>query len=252
VGSGLLTGVLLVLIPLVDGRVSGWPVWSWILLAAGVPAGVVLAGWEIRLARRGGEPVLQVNLLRRRSFTMGQALALLYFAGFTSLFFTLSILWQQGLGRRALQTGLLVLPFAVASLSTASNSYRFSTRFGRKTMQGGIAAMFAGLALMLLVLHLSAPPRVLGARRTAVPGWARKRPDHRAEPGLRPGLGTPGPGRHGRRRADHGPADRHGHRHRGDRDRAVRQRQRPEQQRPAHAVADAHGPVGHRAEPGLR
>jgi len=31
----------------------------------------------------------------------------------------------------ALQTGLLVLPFAVASLSTASNSYKFSARFGR-------------------------------------------------------------------------------------------------------------------------
>jgi hypothetical protein len=57
----------------------------------------------------------------------GQALALLYFAGFTSLFFTLSILRQQGLGRSALETGLPVLPFAAASLSTAANSYRFST-----------------------------------------------------------------------------------------------------------------------------
>lgn len=157
-GSVLLTGVpLLVLIPPGGGRVSGWPLRSWILLAASVPAGAILAVREVRLARRGGEPVLQVHLLRRRSFAMGQALALLYFAGFTSLFFTLSILWQQGLGRSALQTGLLVLPFAVASLSTASNSYRFSTRFGRKTVQGGLAAMFAGLALMLLVLHLAAP-----------------------------------------------------------------------------------------------
>jgi hypothetical protein len=128
------------------------------VLAASVPAGAILVAWEIRLARRGGEPVLQVQLLRQhRSFALGQALALLYFAGFTSLFFTLSILWQQGLGRSALQTGLLVLPFAVASLSTASNSYRFSTRFGRKTVQGGLAAMFAGLALVLLVLHLTAP-----------------------------------------------------------------------------------------------
>ena len=162
-GSVLLTGVLLtgvlllVLIPLVDGRVSGWPLWSWIVLAASVPAGAALVAWEVRLARRGSEPVLQVHLLRHRSFAMGQALALLYFAGFTSLFFTLSILWQQGLGRSALQTGLLVLPFAVASLSTASSSYRFSTRFGRKTVQGGLAVMFAGLALVLLVLHLTAP-----------------------------------------------------------------------------------------------
>ena len=158
-GGVLLTGVLLlVLVPLVDGRVSGWPLWSWIVLAASVPAGALLVAREVRLARRGGEPVLQVDLIRHhRSFAWGQALALLYFAGFTSLFFTLSILWQQGLGRSALQTGLLVLPFAVASLGTASNSYKFSTRFGRKTVQGGLAAMFAGLALVLLVLHLTAP-----------------------------------------------------------------------------------------------
>ncbi len=45
----------------------------------------------------------------------------------------------------------------MASLSTASTSYRFSTRFGRKTVLAGIAAMFAGLALMLLALHLTAP-----------------------------------------------------------------------------------------------
>ncbi|HLN65807.1 MAG TPA: hypothetical protein VK280_00845 [Streptosporangiaceae bacterium] len=51
----------------------------------------------------------------------------------------MSILWQQGLGRGALQTGLLVLPFAVASLSTASNSYKFSTRFGRKTVHWATA-----------------------------------------------------------------------------------------------------------------
>jgi glyoxylase-like metal-dependent hydrolase (beta-lactamase superfamily II) len=62
--------------------------------------------------------VIQVGLLREhRSFGAGQALALLYFAGFTSLFFTLSILWQEGLGRSALETGLLVLAFACATPS---------------------------------------------------------------------------------------------------------------------------------------
>jgi MFS family permease len=80
---------------------------------------------------------------------------LLYFSGFTSLFFTISILWQEGLGRSALETGLLVLPFAIGSLSTASNSYRFSRRFGRKAVFAGICGMLAGQALMLLVLRLS-------------------------------------------------------------------------------------------------
>src|SRR6185437_12196585 len=46
-------------------------------------------------------------------------------------------------------------------LSTASNSYKFSARLGRRTVQGGLAAMFAGLALVLLVLHLTAPRPVV-------------------------------------------------------------------------------------------
>jgi Major Facilitator Superfamily len=46
-------------------------------------------------------------------------------------------------------------PFACGSLLTASNSYRFSRRFGRKTILAGIAAMFTGQALILLVLAVS-------------------------------------------------------------------------------------------------
>jgi EmrB/QacA subfamily drug resistance transporter len=156
-GNLLLASVLLlVLIPLVDGRVSGWPLWAWLLLALAAPAAAGLVLWERRLDRRGGEPVLQTGLLRaHRAFGAGQALALLYFAGFTSLFFTLSILWQDGLGRSALETGLLVLPFAVGSLTTASNSFRFSRRFGRTTILAGITAVLVGQALVLLVLWLS-------------------------------------------------------------------------------------------------
>lgn len=64
--------------------------------------------------------------MNHRSFWCGQCLALLYFAGYTSLFFTLSILWQEGLRRSALATGLLVLPFALASMTTASAGGWFS------------------------------------------------------------------------------------------------------------------------------
>ena len=105
---------------------------------------------------------------------MGQALALLYFPGFTSLFFTLSILWQEGLGHSALQTGLLVLPFAAGSMLTASNSYRFSRRFGRTAVLAGIGAMLAGQALIAVVLRLS--------------GWGRRAvltEDSRVRAGLR-------------------------------------------------------------------
>jgi EmrB/QacA subfamily drug resistance transporter len=158
VGNGLLAATLLLLLfPLVEGRTDGWPVWSWLCLAGAAAVGALLAVWEVRLSRRDGEPVIQVRLLHHRSFAMGQLLALLYFAGFTSLFFTLSILWQQGLGRSALATGLLVVPFALGSLLSAANSDRFSTRFGRTVIIAGIVAMLVGLGFVLLALRAGAP-----------------------------------------------------------------------------------------------
>lgn len=76
-GNVLLVMVLLLLlVPLVDGRVSGWPAWSWLLLSLVFPAVAVLASWERRLYRRHGEPVVQVGLMRHRSFWAGQCLAL--------------------------------------------------------------------------------------------------------------------------------------------------------------------------------
>ncbi len=154
VGNALLAiALLLILVPLIEGRVSGWPAWSWLMLGLAGAAGLALTWWEIRLDRRGGEPVIQVGVLRaHRSFGMGQSLAVLYFAGFTSLFFTLSITWQEGLGRSALSAGLLVLPFAAGALLTASNSFRFSRRLGRLAIQAGIVAMLAGQAAMAAVL----------------------------------------------------------------------------------------------------
>ena len=158
VGNLLLAATLLLLLfPLVEGRTDGWPVWSWLCLAGAFVAAAALGWWEVRLNRHDGEPIIQTQLLRHRSFAAGQLLALLYFAGFTSLFFTLSILWQQGLGRSALATGLLVVPFALGSLLSAANSDKFSTRFGRKVIISGIVAMLIGLAFVLLALRVGAP-----------------------------------------------------------------------------------------------
>ena len=150
-----------------------------LLLGLAVPATATLVAWELRLEHRGGEPVIQVGLLRAgRAFGMGQALALLYFAGFTSLFFTLSILWQEGLGHSALQTGL-PLPFAAGSMLTASNSYRFSLGSGSGGGSGSgkavPALVHSAQTATLVNLYFIALAR---ACALGLPGQAR-----RAEPG---------------------------------------------------------------------
>jgi MFS family permease len=82
----LLTALLVLLFPLVTGRVSGWPPWAWALFGLFPAVTAALAWYEIRLFHNDGEPVIQVALMRQRSFAAGQALALLYFGGSPACF----------------------------------------------------------------------------------------------------------------------------------------------------------------------
>jgi EmrB/QacA subfamily drug resistance transporter len=156
-GFGLLTaGLLLLLIPLIEGEQDGWPAWCLACFGACVVVFALLAWWEIRAQRRGGDPLLKPDLLRQTSFSAGAIFAVTYFAGFSSVFFTLSILWQEGLGHAALITGLVVAPFSVGSLLAAASSDKLSARMGRMVLITGCGLVLAGLALAALVIHLTA------------------------------------------------------------------------------------------------
>ena len=172
----LLTGgLLLLLIPLVQGQQDGWPAWTWVCFGCCLAVFVLLAAWELRSDRRGGDPLLKPGLLRQTSFSAGAIFAVAFFGGFSSVFFTLSILWQAGLGHSALVTGLVIAPFSVGTLIAAANSDKLSARLGRMVLVLGCTMVLAGLGLTILVLHLTAP---------ATSGWAL------AGPLLLAGLGT--------------------------------------------------------------
>lgn len=141
-------GVLLVLLPLVQGRDWGWPTWGWALLAAGV---LVLAGflrYESALARRGGEPVLDPDLLRVRPFVAGLAASVLFFGGLASFFLVVSIYLQAGTGRSAWDTGLVILPYAIGSMLTSGAGVALAARAGRALLVTGSLTLAASQALL--------------------------------------------------------------------------------------------------------
>jgi EmrB/QacA subfamily drug resistance transporter len=158
VGLSLLTGgLLLLLIPLVEGQQAGWPAWTWVCLGGCVAVFAALAAWELRADRRGGDPLLKPGLLRQTSFSAGAIFAVAFFGGFSSVFFTLSILWQEGLGHSALITGLVIAPFSVGTLVAAASSDKLSAWLGRKVLVLGCTLLLIGLGLTVLVIHLTAP-----------------------------------------------------------------------------------------------
>lgn len=174
VGLGLLSLALVaILVPLIQGEQEGWPLWTYLSLAAGVVLLVLFALWERRVAARGAEPLVPPRLFAHPSFTGGAILALVFFAAFTSIFFTISILWQAGLGRTALESGLVAVPFAIGNIIGASQSDRLAQRLGRTVLVLGNALLSLGLvAAFLLVLlvptvdltnwHLLAPLFIAG------------------------------------------------------------------------------------------
>ncbi|WP_315095398.1 DHA2 family efflux MFS transporter permease subunit [uncultured Cellulomonas sp.] len=151
VGLVLVTAALIaLLVPLIEGQDKGWPVWTFVTLVAGVLLIVAFAFWE----RRIDNPMVPPHLFSHAAFTGGTILALVYFAAFTSIFFTISLLWQAGLGHTALESGLVAVPFALGSIIGASQSNRLAQRLGRTVLIVGTAMVAVGLAWVWLVLQL--------------------------------------------------------------------------------------------------
>ena len=137
------SGTVLLLLPFVEEQ--QWHGWAkWLLLVA---AAVLLTGfvrWEAHFARRG-EPVVNMVLFRARSYSLGTLLSLLYFAGFTAIFFIFTLYLQSGLHYSALLAGLSITPFALGSGVAAAVGGRVVHRFGRPLVLFGLVMVFVGL-----------------------------------------------------------------------------------------------------------
>jgi EmrB/QacA subfamily drug resistance transporter len=164
----LAAGLVAILVPLIEGQQKGWPLWTYLLLAAGIVLLVLFAVYEVFYVKRGNSPLVPPHLFSHPAFTGGTILALVYFAAFTSIFFTISLLWQEGLGHTALESGLVSVPFAIGSIIASSQSNRLAQRLGRTVLLLGTALVVLGLGAVWLIL-LSVKPADLTSWQFLLP-----------------------------------------------------------------------------------
>jgi EmrB/QacA subfamily drug resistance transporter len=138
-------GVLLLLLPLVEER-EWHGAGKWALIPAAFAVLASFVGWERRYERRGGDPTIDLSLFGIRSYTIGSSVALLYFAGFTAIFFVFTLFLQSGRGYSALLAGLAITPFALGSAVAAAIGGRLATRLGRPLVAAGLVLVAVGLA----------------------------------------------------------------------------------------------------------
>lgn len=157
IGVLLVSGALVaLLVPLIQGQQEGWPLWTYLTIAGGVILLVLFALWEVSYTRRGKSPLVPPSLFTHPQFTGGVILALVYFAAFTSIFFTISLLWQSGLQHSALASGAVTIPFAVGTILGSSQSDRVAKRLGRTVLTIGTALVAIGL-IWLWILFSNVP-----------------------------------------------------------------------------------------------
>ncbi|WP_243716459.1 MFS transporter [Actinomadura darangshiensis] len=127
-------GVALILLPVVQGR-------------------AVFAGYERRLAARGGQPVFAPELLRVKTFTAGLAASVLFFGAIGSFFLVLSLYLQTGTGRSVWDTGLVLLPYAIGAIITSGVGVNLAAKAGRALLVTGSLALAASQGVIWILVR---------------------------------------------------------------------------------------------------
>jgi EmrB/QacA subfamily drug resistance transporter len=146
-GMTLVTiALLLVLVPLVQGRELGWPTWTFISMAAAVPfAGLFI--WSSRA--RGIGALVPMRLFRSRGFAGGTAMMMVFFGGMSAFFLAYTLTLQVGLGFSPVRAGVTSLPFAIGTMATIIPGDALVKRFGRYIGTAG-ALLFGGALIGML------------------------------------------------------------------------------------------------------
>jgi MFS family permease len=156
VGAPLsLAGLVLLVLPLTLGQDAGWPVWTWLSLAA---ATALLATFALS-QRRVRHPLVHPAALAERTTRWGIAAVLVFNAGIPSFTLLLSLYLQGVVHHGPLRTALTIAPYAVGALLGSGVAEAVTRRYGFLVL----AAANGGLAVVsLLVLPaLEAPAPVL-------------------------------------------------------------------------------------------
>ena len=147
IGTLLVTaGLTAIVLPLVEGRTHGWPLWTWLSLAA---APAILAVFAIQ-QRRHPSPLISGELFAARGFTAGLVAQLVFWCGQASFFLVLALYLQQGRGLSALHSGLIFTILAVAYLAASVRAPALTERYGRRVLAVGALTLAVGHGLLAL------------------------------------------------------------------------------------------------------
>lgn len=157
---------------LIEGRTLGWwavrePVGPWwpgplspvpYLLLLSVVLAVAFVAHQRRRAAAGRVALLDLTLFAVPGFRRGNVAALTVSLGQFGILFALPLWLQNALGYTALQTGVALLPLALASFVAGGVGGVLTDRYGAaRTVQLGLVCELAGVAWLASVIAVDTP-----------------------------------------------------------------------------------------------
>ena len=149
IGIGLAALVsFLVVFPLVEGRTLGWPVWLVGVAVAALPLLVVVGKRQQGRIARGETPLVELSVLRKRSYVSGVVFTMVFFGSIVGFSLTLGLFLQLGLDMTPMKAALYLAGFAVGAFFGSGVGAWATTAVGRPILHVGLAIMAVGTGVL--------------------------------------------------------------------------------------------------------
>jgi EmrB/QacA subfamily drug resistance transporter len=156
-GTALLAAsVSLLLVPLALGREEGWPLWCVASIALAPLVAAAFVWTQARRERTGHAPLLPLSLLQYEATRRGLLAGLAMFTAAGGFFLPSALTLQGGRGLSPIESGLTMLPLALAFLAVSLAAAPLARRLGgRRSIVLGGAIMSIGFGLQALTAVLA-------------------------------------------------------------------------------------------------
>jgi MFS family permease len=167
-GMIIVTAALVaIVLPLIEGREQGWPLWTWLSFGAAAVLFAIFATYQAWVDRAGGTPLVKLSLFGERAFTVGLLAQLVFWMGQASFFLVFALYVQQGRGLDALGAGTIFAAIGVGYLATSMNAPKLARLLGPQVLALGGIVMTVGLVILMITV---ANIGVGGNIATLIPG----------------------------------------------------------------------------------
>jgi MFS family permease len=157
-GVALVSAALFALVfGLIEGRQFGWPIWTWVLIAAAVPLAMIFVRYEGNYERRGHAPLVSIELLAQPEVWSGIVVVIVFFTGLVGFFLAFTVFLQLGLGWTPLHSALTTFPSSIGLALAAQLSGRLAQRLGTRLLAVGALVMAAAQAALIATIRTHGP-----------------------------------------------------------------------------------------------